>query len=94
LTLGCQQLLKYFGETNISPCGICSVCITKTKKGLTDSQKNGIEIVISILQNNELTSRELLEQSTLTEKELTNTIKLLLERKAITLTNYNTYKLA
>jgi len=89
-----QQLLKYFGETNISPCGICSVCITKTKKGLTDSQKNGIEIVISILQNNELTSRELLEQSTLTEKELTNTIKLLLERKAITLTNYNTYKLA
>lgn len=89
-----QQLLKYFGETDTSPCLICSVCITKTKKALTDPQTNGIEVVISLLQKEALSSRELLEQSTLTETELTKTIQLLLERNAITLTNHNTYKLA
>ena len=88
-----QQLLSYFGETDTEPCGICSVCIHKNEKTNIGSQTNRIEIVISLLQQNDLSSRELLEQSTLTEKELTNTLKLLLERNAITLTSYNTYKL-
>ena len=88
-----QQLLNYFGETDVNACGICSVCIDKTKKVDVDSQTNAIEVVISLLQQNDLSSRELMEQSSLKEDELTNTIKLLLEREAITLTNHNTYKL-
>jgi ATP-dependent DNA helicase RecQ len=88
-----QQLLSYFGETNAKACGICSVCIDKTKKIRPDWQTNAIEVVISLLQQKDLSSRELLEQSLLKEEELTHTIKLLLEREAITLTNHNTYKL-
>jgi len=88
-----QQLLNYFGEAKAETCGICSVCIDKTKKVDLDSQTNAIEVVISLLQENDLSSRELMEQSSLKEEELTNAIKLLLEREAITLTNHNTYKL-
>lgn len=88
-----QQLLTYFGETETKACGICSVCIHKTKKVDVASQTNAIEIVISLLQEKDLSSRELMEQSSLEEVLLTNTLKLLLEREAITLTNYNTYKL-
>lgn len=93
LTCKSQQLLNYFGETDAEVCGICSVCIDKTKKVDVDSQTNAIEVVISLLQQNDLSSRELLEQSSLKEVELTSVIKLLLEREAITLTNHNTYKL-
>ena len=88
-----QHLLRYFGETDAEVCGICSVCIDKSKKFNGDSQTNAIEIVISLLQQNDLSSRELIEKSSLKEEELTNTLKLLLEREAITLTNHNTYKL-
>jgi ATP-dependent DNA helicase RecQ len=88
-----QHLLRYFGETDAEVCGICSVCIDKSKKFNGDSQTNAIEIVISLLQQNDLSSRELQEKSLLKEEELTYTLKLLLEREAITLTNHNTYKL-
>jgi len=88
-----QHLLRYFGETDAEVCGICSVCIDKSKKFNGDSQTNAIEIVISLLQQNDLSSRELQEKSSLKEEELTYTLKLLLEREAITLTNHNTYKL-
>lgn len=88
-----QHLLRYFGETDAEVCGICSVCIDKSKKFNGDSQTNAIEIVISLLQQGDLSSRALIEKSTLKEEELTNTLKLLLEREAITLTNHNTYKL-
>jgi ATP-dependent DNA helicase RecQ len=88
-----QHLLSYFGETDAEVCGICSVCIDKSKKFNGDSQTNAIEIVISLLQKGDLSSRELIEKSSLKEEELTNTLKLLLEREAITLTNHNTYKL-
>jgi len=88
-----QHLLRYFGETDAEVCGICSVCIDKSKKFNGDSQTNAIEIVISLFQQGDLSSRELIEQSSLKEEELTNTLKLLLEREAITLTNHNTYKL-
>jgi ATP-dependent DNA helicase RecQ len=88
-----QHLLRYFGETDAEVCGICSVCIDKSKKFNGDSQTNAVEIVISLLQQGDLSSRALIEKSSLKEEELTNTLKLLLEREAITLTNHNTYKL-
>ena len=88
-----QQLLNYFGETKTSDCGICSICINKNKKDENNIEANGIEVVILLLQIEDLTSRELLTKSSLSEKQLTETIQLLLEKNAITLTNYNTYKL-
>ena len=88
-----QQLLSYFGESASTACGICSICIEKNKKGETDIKSNGIEIVILLLQKEDLSSRDLLEQSMIPEIELTKIIQILLEKNAITVTNYNTYKL-
>ena len=88
-----KQLLSYFGESASTACGICSICIEKNKKGKTDIKPNGIEIVILLLQKEDLSSRDLLEQSMLPEIELTKIIQILLEKNAITVTNYNTYKL-
>ena len=86
-----QQLLSYFGETITTNCGICSVCINKTSSSKSNLQINGIEIVISLLQKESLSSRDLLEKSTLTETEIAETLKILLEKKAIRITEYNTY---
>ncbi|PTM08054.1 MAG: RecQ family ATP-dependent DNA helicase [Bacteroidetes bacterium] len=86
-----QQLLNYFGESITTNCGICSVCINKASSSKSNSQINGIEIVISLLQKESLSSRDLLEKSTLTETVITETLKILLEKKAIRITEYNTY---
>ena len=88
-----QQLLSYFGESKSTACGICSVCVEKNKKGETVINSNGIEVVILLLQKEDLSSRDLLEKSMLPEIELTRIIQILLEKNAITVTNYNTYKL-
>ena len=88
-----QQLLSYFGESKSTVCGICSVCVEKNKKGETVINSNGIEVVILLLQKEDLSSRDLLEKSMLPEIELTRIIQILLEKNAITVTNYNTYKL-
>ncbi|MEZ4796601.1 MAG: RecQ family ATP-dependent DNA helicase [Flavobacteriaceae bacterium] len=88
-----QQLLSYFGETDTKACGICSVCMNLDKNHNKISQTEAIEIVISLLQESDLSSREIIEKSTLKEKELTNILKFLLEKEAIILTNHNTYKL-
>ena len=89
-----SQLLNYFGESLTTNCGICSVCINATKKDDIDTLTNGIEIVILLLQEKNLSSRDILEQTSLSETELTNILKILLEKRAIKLTNFNTYKLA
>jgi len=89
-----SQLLDYFGESLTTNCGICSVCINATKKDDIDTLTNGIEIVILLLQEKNLSSRDILEQTSLSETELTNILKILLEKRAIKLTNFNTYKLA
>lgn len=88
-----QQLLQYFGETLTKDCGICSVCIDEQKKDGSTTKTNGIEIVILLLQKESLSSRDILEKTTLSEVEITETLRFLLEKKAITLTDYNTYKL-
>lgn len=88
------QLLNYFGESNNENCGICSVCINKNNSASLDANKSDLDIVISLLKNEDLSSRTLLEKSYLNEIQITNIIKYLLEAKKIKLTEYNTYKLS
>ncbi|MDR1543026.1 MAG: RecQ family ATP-dependent DNA helicase [Prevotellaceae bacterium] len=58
-----QKLLRYFGETNTKPCGVCSVCREKRAKELSAGNFQIIEEKIySILQNNPLTINELTEK--------------------------------
>jgi len=88
-----QQLLSYFGENNIENCGICSVCINSTENLSKKNQPNSLDIVISLLEEKALSSRELIEKSSLGEFEITKILKILLEKRMVSITDYNTYKL-
>ncbi|ALJ06514.1 recombinase RecQ [Pseudalgibacter alginicilyticus] len=88
-----MQLLTYFGETDIKPCGICSVCIQSNK---TKPPLNPIVLkkqVIELLEHGDLSSRILIEKLNCTEKEIQNVLQLMLEHNIIAITKTNTYKL-
>ncbi|WP_405291975.1 ATP-dependent DNA helicase RecQ [Algibacter sp. Ld11] len=90
-----MQLLAYFGETEISPCGVCSVC-TQTKKVKTSS--NDITIikkqVIELLENGDQSSRQISSVLNTSEENIKKVLKLLLEHQIVTVTTKNTYKLS
>jgi len=87
------QLLSYFGETKIENCGICSVCIPKIVKTSKSDTQQQIETILNLLAENELSSRGIVEGSTMDETALVEIIKLMLEKKLIEITPHNTYKL-
>ncbi|WP_452223525.1 RecQ family ATP-dependent DNA helicase [Lacinutrix chionoecetis] len=87
------QLLSYFGETKLTDCGICSVCITRkpaSKSASADIKKE----IIQALENGELSSRALFEHLSFSEEKINNTLRELLEYQIISITKTNTYKLA
>ena len=87
-----KQLLSYFGETNLSDCGVCSVCIKKKSTSL-EIKPNTIDVISNLLKDGELSSREIVKLTQLKELELTKTLKLMLELNKIEITQQNTYKL-
>lgn len=86
------QLLTYFGEKNIEPCGICSVCISAKAKPKTDFKivKNKI---IESLEFGDKNSKTLFKTLPFTEAEINKTLKTLLEEDIIVITKTNSYKL-
>ncbi|MCO4821252.1 MAG: RecQ family ATP-dependent DNA helicase [Flavobacteriaceae bacterium] len=88
-----QQLLSYFGETDSPVCGICSVCISNKTNTRPKTPKDDIALISLLLAKHDLSSRTLLEQSSLNELELKNTLKLMLEQHLIKVTDHNTYTL-
>ena len=86
------QLLAYFGETNLSDCGVCSVCIKKKSRAL-HVKPDAITTVSTSLKKGALSSRALAQSTQLKEAELTKTLKLMLELDLIEITSQNTYKL-
>ncbi len=89
-----MQLLNYFGEKNIKPCGICSVC-TETKKNHKPQDINALKKrIIELLENGDLSSRIISTTLNCSEKDVKTVLKLLLEHNIITITQTNTYKLS
>ena len=87
------QLLSYFGETNISPCGICSVC-TKTKKPTRSQDLKALRNrIIELLENGDVSSRVMITELDCSENDLKKVLQLLLEHQIISITKTNTYKL-
>ena len=86
------QLLTYFGEKNIEPCGICSVCISAKAKPKTDFKivKNKI---IESLEFGDKNSKTLFKTLPFTEADINKTLKTLLEEDIIVITKTNSYKL-
>ena len=89
-----MQLLTYFGEKNLSPCGNCSVCIRNKPNNSAPDIKTIKDAIILVLEQDECSSRKLSEILPFSEDNISETIKVLLEHNIITITNTNTYKLA
>ncbi|MBD0831660.1 RecQ family ATP-dependent DNA helicase [Aestuariibaculum sediminum] len=89
------QLLNYFGEKNLEPCGICSVCISNKKQSEKSKNKSDLkQLVITQLQDKAKSSRELKSALNCQETELKKVLQLLLEHDIIKITETNTYKLS
>ncbi len=87
------QLLSYFGEKNISPCGVCSVCTKTKKRNKPQDIKSLKNQVIELLENGDLSSRKMISQLSCSEDDLKTVLQLLLEHQIISITKTNTYKL-
>jgi len=88
-----RQLLSYFGEKTKTNCGICSVCITKSSE-VNRSNITGLSNhIVSALQEEDLSSRQLLQHIKCSEQDLLQSLSQLIEIKKIKITPANTYSL-
>lgn len=89
-----MQLLSYFGEKELEPCGICSVCSKKQDKTSNKDIKSLQRAIIELLKKKDLNSRQLSNELNFSEEEIVKTLQLLLELNTIMITEKNTYKLS
>ncbi|GAA4940714.1 ATP-dependent DNA helicase RecQ [Algibacter agarivorans] len=89
-----MQLLAYFGEKDMKPCGICSVCMNSKKRNAPQDINTIKKRIIELLENGDQSSRTMLVNLKCSEKDLKTVLKLLLEHQIITITPTNTYKLS
>ncbi|MBT8393544.1 MAG: RecQ family zinc-binding domain-containing protein, partial [Bacteroidia bacterium] len=87
------QLLRYFGETNPEPCGICSVCIQNKEKPEKSDYIMIKSNILEALKETNLSSRKLAENLSRSEDEIKKCIVEMLEDDRIAITRSNTYKL-
>ena len=87
------QLLSYFGETDLKPCGICSVCISNKKIKNKIDHSEIKEIILNVLTEQNLSSRELTELVSSSDATIKQLLTELLEDNLIEITRSNTYKI-
>ncbi|NNL15099.1 MAG: RecQ family ATP-dependent DNA helicase [Flavobacteriaceae bacterium] len=87
------QLLRYFGETNPEPCGICSVCIQNKEKPEKSDYIMIKSNILEALKETNLSSRKLAENLSRSEDEIKKCIVEMLEDDRIAITRSNTYRL-
>lgn len=87
-TVDCRniQILKYFGETSTTDCGICSSCISKKK---VKSDPNINFKILEILSSGALTSREIQQVLRVPSEEILAALQQLLESEHIILKSDN-----
>lgn len=88
-----RQLLNYFGEKTKLKCGVCSVCQNEIKRNATTLDASISTKIVSALQNENLSSRQLIKTIICSEEQLLQSLSELMETKQITITQANTYKL-
>lgn len=85
------QLLAYFDETIKVPCGKCDVC--KSKNASTEITHVLLTEIIKLLTIQNLSSQELSVALKCNQKQLLNSLKILLEKNKIAITSQNKFKL-
>ncbi|MBI9041343.1 ATP-dependent DNA helicase RecQ [Lutibacter sp.] len=85
-----KQLLSYFNEIITDDCGKCDNCLAKTKGNA--SYKTISEAILTFLGISTYTSIEIINNLQFSEKEILNTLKILLEKNKIAITSQNKIK--
>ena len=88
-----EQLLNYFGETETSPCGICSVCKSAAEPLTKENIKRIYYAIVGLLEERAFSSREISEKLPFKEQHILTVLQMLLERDALAMTPSNCYKL-
>ncbi|HET8839480.1 MAG TPA: RecQ family ATP-dependent DNA helicase [Flavobacteriaceae bacterium] len=91
-----SQLLTYFGEKGHQDCGICSFCIErktneKSTKKIKSKKENLRQAIFEILENESLSSRDLISRLNFSREETLEMLRFLLETNKIKLSTSNTY---
>ncbi len=86
-----RQLLAYFGEKDSEDCGICSVCVSKRVVTIDIDQVRSN--IIALLENNQLSSRDILTQLKCPEETALEVLRELNEHNIIKINSYNNYQL-
>ena len=84
-----KQLLKYFGEISHTDCGICSFCIQKSKKPVV--LKTLSAQIVTLLEDQNLSSRQIQEKLKLPPTEILQSLQELLESDKIKLLPQNLF---
>lgn len=88
-----RQLLRYFGELTDANCGVCSVCMNgKISEEKKDPNTVATQVILA-LQQQPMSSRQLVGHLPFEKAEIFTIIKSLLERNVIELNAGNSYKL-
>lgn len=88
-----EQLLRYFGEKNTSPCGICDVCLDKKNRQLSDQEFSQIASDIkSLLSQQEMKTEEIVNTlNNHQEEQLLETLQFLYHNREIILNKENAW---
>ena len=85
------QLINYFGESKSVPCGICSVCVSRSNKMDNKEIKKIAAKIQSLLKEKEMSSRELSECTTFAEEKIVKVLHLLIDTEKIYVNSKNQY---
>lgn len=86
-------MLSYFGEKDLSNCGICSVCSRNEHRTNNHDITQYFGEITKVLKKSPLSSREIVSRTHIKEEDITLVLKLMLEEKRIKITSTNTYEL-
>lgn len=87
------QLLQYFGDFSDKACGICSVCAKLKTTPSKKEMKLISEKILTILEENTCSSREICEKLTFAEQKVISVLQQLVDANKITITLNNKYTL-
>jgi ATP-dependent DNA helicase RecQ len=86
-----KLLMQYFGETIKKDCGICSYCISKTKKN--DNPETVSKKIIDLLKIQDYNSRDIQKITKLQKDDVIFALQTLLENDTISIKSNNLYSL-
>ncbi|MFV0471769.1 MAG: ATP-dependent DNA helicase RecQ [Paludibacteraceae bacterium] len=87
-------LLRYFGETETTNCGVCDICLKKKEEFLKEDEYQNIRLkIILLLEINPASLQEIVHSVAAKEQQLIKVIRLMQDSNEIYLDNYLKYTL-